>query len=331
MITGGAGFMGSNVVQYLLKKYPKCDILNFDKLTYCGNLENLHDIEKNPHYKFVRGDIADQKKVEEVFKEFQPDAVLNYAAETHVDRSIMQPKAFLETEIIGTYTLLEAVRTHGTEKFIQVSTDEVFGSTEEGSFNEKSPFLPNSPYAAAKAGADHLCRAYFVTYHTPVIVTHSCNFYGPYQYPEKFISLGITNLLEGKSLPVYGDGANRREWIFTVDHCRALDVILQKGKIGEVYNIGTGAEFANIEIAKKICQLLEVGEDKIEFVKDRPGHDWRYAIDHTKITRELGWQPEVDFGEGLRQTVEWYKNNKAWWKRIKSGEFLEYYRKQYSS
>lgn len=321
--------MGSNMVRYILEKYPTYEVLNFDKLTYAGNLANLKDVEKNPRYRFMQGDIADEVAVTKAFEEFKPDVVVNYAAETHVDRSILDPKAFLMTDVIGSYTLLEAVRKFGTAKMVQISTDEVFGSIDDGHFTETSPFEPNSPYSAAKAGGDHLCRAYWVTYQTPVVVTHSCNFYGPYQYPEKIIPLFITNLLEGKKVPLYGKGENIREWIFTQDHCSAVDRILHDGKPGEIYNIGTGHESRNIDTAKKIFELLGVGEEMIDYVKDRAGHDLRYAIDHTKLTRELGWEPQVKFEDGLAQTVEWYKQNEDWWKPLKSGEYEDYYKKQY--
>lgn len=321
--------MGSNMVRYILEKYPTYEVLNFDKLTYAGNLANLKDVEKNPRYRFMQGDIADEVAVTKAFEEFKPDVVVNYAAETHVDRSILDPKAFLMTDVIGSYTLLEAVRKFGTAKIVQISTDEVFGSIDDGHFTETSPFEPNSPYSAAKAGGDHLCRAYWVTYQTPVVVTHSCNFYGPYQYPEKIIPLFITNLLEGKKVPLYGKGENIREWIFTQDHCSAVDRILHDGKPGEIYNIGSGQESRNIDTAKKIFELIGVGDEMIEYVKDRAGHDLRYAIDHSKLTRELGWEPQVKFEDGLAQTVEWYKQNEEWWKPLKSGEYEEYYKKQY--
>ena len=290
------------------------------------NLENLKEVENNPRYKFIKGDIADEKIVDEVVKDV--DVIINYAAETHVDRSILDPKAFITTDVLGTYTLLEAAKKYGVKKYIQISTDEVFGSINNGKFTEESPFEPNSPYAASKAGGDHLCRAYFKTYNVPVIVTHSCNFFGPFQYPEKLIPLFITNLLENKKVPVYGDGQQVREWIFTEDHCRAIDTILQKGEIGEVYNIGTGNEISNIEITKILLRELDKDELSINYVKDRPGHDRRYAIDSGKI-RKLGWSPEVSFENGIKQTVDWYKQNEQWWKRIKSGEYLEYYKKQY--
>jgi len=326
LITGGAGFMGSNAVKYFLKNYPDVQIVNLDKLTYAGNLENLKKVENDSRYKFIKGDIADEKLVDEVVKDI--DVIINYAAETHVDRSILDPKAFITTDVLGTYALLEAAKKYNIKKYIQISTDEVFGSIQDGKFREDSPFEPNSPYAASKAGGDHLCRAYYKTYGVPVIVTHSCNFFGPYQYPEKLIPLFITNLLENKKVPVYGDGQQIREWIFTEDHCRAIDAILHKGEIGEVYNIGTGNEIPNIEITKILLKELGQDESSIDYVKDRPGHDRRYAIDSTKL-RKLGWKPDVNFEQGIKQTVDWYKQNEQWWKRIKSGEYLEYYKKQY--
>ena len=326
LITGGAGFMGSNAVKYFLRNYPDVQIVNLDKLTYAGNLENLKDVENNPRYNFIKGDIADEKIVDEAAKDV--DVIINYAAETHVDRSILGPKAFITTDVLGTYALLEAAKKYNIKKYIQISTDEVFGSINDGKFTEESPFEPNSPYAASKAGGDHLCRAYFKTYGVPVIVTHSCNFFGPYQYPEKLIPLFITNLLEGKKVPVYGDGQQVREWIFAKDHCRAIDTILQKGVIGEVYNIGAGSEVSNIEITKILLKELGKDESFINYVKDRPGHDRRYAIDSSKL-RALGWQPKTNFENGIKQTVSWYKDNEQWWKRIKSGEYLEYYKKQY--
>lgn len=326
LITGGAGFMGSNFIRYILNKYPDYQVVNLDKLTYAGNLENLCDVENNPRYKFVKGDVCDEKTVDEQAQ--KADIIINYAAETHVDRSIMAPRDFAMTDVIGTQTLLEAAKKYQHRLYIQISTDEVFGSTEGGKFTEESPFLPNSPYAASKAGGDLLCRAYNITYKMPIIVTHSCNFFGPNQYPEKFIPLFVTNLLEGKKVPLYGDGKNVREWIYTEDHCRAIDVLLHKGKAGEVYNIGTGWEKENIEIVRNILQISGKDEKSIEYVKDRPAHDRRYALDSAKL-RGLGWAPQENFQAALRQTVEWYKNNEKWWKSLKSGQYRDYYQKQY--
>ena len=321
--------MGSNAIRFFLKSYPECSIINLDALTYSGNPENLCDIEHDPRYRFVKGSIADEEIVRSIFEE-GIDYVLNYAAETHVDRSILDPKAFVVTDVIGTYTLLEAARKYGVKRFIQISTDEVFGSIHKGAFTESHPFEPNSPYAASKAGADLLCRSYVKTYGLPVIVTHSCNFYGAYQYPEKVIPLFITNLLEGKKVPLYGDGKNVREWIYTKDHCRAVDVILQKGVDGEVYNIGTGYEIQNVDLTKKILTLSGASDDMIEPVADRLGHDRRYAVDSTKL-RALGWSPQKSFDEGLAETVQWYKDHEVWWKPLKSGEhYREYYQQQYA-
>jgi len=256
------------------------------------------------------------------------DKIINYAAETHVDRSILEPGAFVKTDILGTYTLLEAAWSHNVAQYIQISTDEVFGSIANGKFDEKSPFEPNSPYAASKAGADLLCRAYFKTFNLPVIATHACNFFGPNQYPEKLIPLLITNLLENKKIPIYGSGEQMREWIFTEDHCRAIEKIMERGEPGEVYNIGTGFEKKNLEVAKFILRELGFGEEMIEYVKDRPGHDWRYALNSEKI-RKLGWQPEISWEDGMCRTIKWYRENKEWWQNIKSGEYLEYYKRQY--
>lgn len=327
LVTGGAGFMGSNFIRYLIRTYPTYEVVHFDKLTYAGNLENLKDVENNPRYQFVRGDIADAAAADGVMKGV--DVVVNFAAETHVDRSIIDPTSFIRTDIFGTYTLLEAVKKHGTRRMVQISTDEVYGSLETGEADEAHAFEPNSPYSASKAGGDHLCRAYFKTYGTPVIVTHSCNFFGPYQYPEKFIPLFITNLIEGKKVPLYGDGKNVREWIYTEDYCRAADRILHDGMLGEVYNIGSGERLSNLEVVSMILQEFGLGNEMVEYVKDRPGHDRRYALDSSKIRRELGWKPEHVFADALKKTVEWYKENQAWWKRLKSGEYLEYYKKQY--
>lgn len=315
LVTGGAGFIGSNFIRYILKKYPEYEIINLDKLTYAGNLDNLKDIEGNERYEFVKGDVCDEKIVDEVLGK-GVDAILNYAAESHVDRSITGPKDFIMTEFVGTYTLLEAAKKHGIKKYVQISTDEVYGSIDEGAFTEETPYAPNSPYSASKAGGDHLCRAYHVTYDLPVIVTHSCNVYGPYQYPEKIIPLFATNILRGKKVPLYGDGKNVREWIYTEDHCRAVDVILHEGKVGEVYNIGSGYEITNVELTRMVLDELSVGDEAIEYVEDRLGHDRRYAIDFTKLKTELGWEPEVDFGGGLADTVKWYQDNEWWWKKL---------------
>ena len=327
LITGGAGFMGSHFIKYILARHANWKIINLDKLTYAGNLENLKEIEDNPNYSFVKGDIANAEDVERAIGD-GVDKIINYAAETHVDRSIFDPEAFIRTDIFGTYNLLEAARQHDVAQYIQISTDEVFGSISEGTFDENSPFAPNSPYSASKAGADHLCRAYFVTYGVPVIVTHSCNFYGANQYPEKLIPLFVTNLIEGKKVPIYGPGDAWREWIFTDDHCSAVETIMEKGESGEVYNIGTGYEKQNMEVAKFILKELGFGEEMIEYGSNRPGHDFRYAINCKKL-RGLGWAPRVEWEEGLRRTIKWYKENENWWKKIKSGEYLEYYKKQY--
>ena len=328
LITGGAGFMGSNFIRYLINNYPEFEVVNFDKLTYAGNLENLRDLEQNPRYQFIKGVIANKPPFAARMGQ-EIDTVINFAAETHVDRSISGPKSFIVTDVLGTYTLLEAVKKYGIKKYIQISTDEVFGSTNE-EFSEDSPFEPNSPYSASKAGGDHLVRAYWKTYGLPVIVTHSCNFYGPYQYPEKLIPLFITNLIEGKKIPVYGDGQNIREWIYVPDYCQALDVIHQKGEPGDVYNIGTGERFTNLEVTQMILEQMGVGQEMVEYVKDRPGHDRRYAINAEKL-RELGWQPDWNFEQALKETIEWYQDHQDWWKRLKSGEYLEYYKKKYGA
>lgn len=327
LVTGGMGFMGSNFVRYQLKNYAKVQIINLDKLTYAGNPENLADI-RTTRYKFVKGGICDQKLVNKIAK--QVDVIINYAAETHVDRSILKPDAFIKTDVLGTYNLLEAARQNkNIKRYIQIGTDECFGAIERGSSDENYPFSPNSPYSASKAGADHLVRAYHITYGVPTIRTNGCNNYGPYQYPEKLISLFITNLLENKKVPVYGEGAQVREWIYVLDHCRAIDLILKKGRIGEPYNIGTGERKKNIEVTKMILKNLGLGDELIEYVADRPGHDIRYALNSSKIRRELGFKPKYKFKEGIKKTIAWYKNNQEWWYKIKNGAFLQYYKKQY--
>lgn len=326
-ITGGAGFLGSNFIHFLLAKYPDISILNFDKLTYAGNLENLKDIEKDFRYQFVQGDIAQAAEVENYLDGV--DVVINFAAETHVDRSILNPTDFLQTNIFGVYNLLELVKKKKIPRFIQISTDEVFGPILEGEASEESPFRPTSPYSASKASAEHLCRAYFHTYKIPVIIIHACNCFGPYQYPEKLIPLFVTNLLEGKKVPVYGDGQQEREWLFTEDFCRGLDLVLQKGKEGESYNLGSGKRLKNLDLTKMILGYFGLDESWIDYVTDRPGHDRRYALSSLKAKKELGFEPKESFEEALSKTIDWYKTHESWWKRIKSGEFLKYYQRQY--
>jgi len=325
-VTGGAGFIGSNFIQYILKKYPDYKVINLDKLTYAGNLENLKEVENNHRYEFVQGDICDRELVDRLVKEV--DAIIHFAAESHVDRSIKDAGVFVKTNVLGTQILLEAARSNGCKRFHHVSTDEVFGSLgENGYFNENTPYDPRSPYSASKAASDHLVRAYFYTHNLPITISNCSNNYGPYQFPEKLIPLFVTNLIEGKRVPVYGDGLNVRDWLYVEDHCRAIDVILHKGKIGQTYCVGGNCEKTNIEITRKILGLFGVGEEMIKFVSDRKGHDWRYAIDASKIKNELGWVPEYSFEEGMTKTVEWYRNNEKWWENIKSGKYLEYYKR----
>jgi dTDP-glucose 4,6-dehydratase len=313
LVTGGAGFIGSNFIRLILGKYPDYKITNLDKLTYCGNLDNLKDIEKNKNYRFVKGDVADPVVVDGLVKDC--DIVVHFAAESHVDRSIKDSSVFIRTNVFGTYTLLEAARKHNVKLFIQISTDEVYGSIREGSFKETDPLMPNSPYSAAKASGDLLARSYFITHKLPVIITRSSNNFGPYQYPEKVMPLFVTNLLQGKKVPVYADGSNVRDWLFVEDNCRGIDVVMHKGKPGEVYNIGGDHEITNLVLTHAILKALGKGEDSIEYVKDRLGHDKRYALDITKM-RGLGWKPEKDFKEALDITINWYKNNPSWWKKL---------------
>lgn len=329
LVTGGAGFIGSNFIRYVLQEHPDWVVTNLDKLTYAGNPENLKDVEGNPRYTFIRGDIADRELVDKLLsKEF--DAVINFAAESHVDRSIMDASPFIETNVRGTQVLLEGARQHGITRFLQVSTDEVYGSLgSEGKFSEESPLLPNSPYAASKAAADLLCRAYYRTYNLPVVITRSSNNFGPYQFPEKLIPLTITNALEEKPVPIYGDGLNVRDWLYVKDHCRALALILKQGKAGEIYNIGGGLELSNLELVEAILKRLAKPRSLIEFVPDRPGHDRRYALDWSKLKGELNWEPAQSFDETMHETISWYLESKRWWQRIKTGDYLEYYRKQY--
>ncbi len=315
LITGGAGFIGSNFIHYTLKHHKKDEVVNFDKLTYCGNLENLRDIETDPRYKFIKGDICDAKLVEKVFQKEKPDFILNFAAETHVDRSIKNPKNFTQKNILGTHTLLEASRKYNIKKFLQISTDEVYGSIKKGKFKEIDSLLPNSPYAASKAGADLLVRSYYKTFNLPILITRSSNNFGPYQYPEKLIPLFITNILQGKKVPLYGTGLNVRDWIYVLDNCAGIDIVLRKGKIGEIYNIGGGNEKTNLEIAKIILKELGKDESWIEYVKDRPGHDFRYALDTRKIIK-LGWKPKYSFEKAIKETIIWYKTRQDWWKKL---------------
>lgn len=327
LITGGAGFIGSNFIHYLLKKYPDIRIINLDKLSYAGNLDNLKDIENDPRYSFIKGDICNAEIVRSVASD-HIDAIINFAAETHVDRSIISADQFIKTDIYGTYVLLEAVKEFKIPRYIQISTDEVYGSLLKGSFTEKSPLKPNSPYAASKAGADLLVRSYVKTFHLPPIITRSSNNFGPYQYPEKVIPLFITNALEDMELPLYGDGKNVRDWLYVEDNCAAIDLVLHKGKEGEIYNIASGNEITNIELCHKILSILDKPTSLIKFVKDRPAHDRRYSLNCNKIFK-LGWKPQYNFMQALSLTVQWYLNNQWWWRKIKSGEFKEFYKKWY--
>lgn len=329
LVTGGAGFIGANFIHFILEKHPEVSVINLDVLTYAGNLENVQRWEDDSRYRFVKGDIGDASLVDTLVSEV--DTIVHFAAESHVDRSILGPEAFVRTNVLGTFTLLEAARKHGNKRFHHVSTDEVFGALEpdDAPFCETTPYDPRSPYSASKASSDHLVRAYFHTFGLPITISNCSNNYGPYHFPEKLIPLTITNLLEGKSVPVYGDGRQVRDWLFVEDHARAIALILEKGNIGETYCIGGGGERENIWIVKKLLELLEKDTSTIEYVTDRAGHDRRYAINFSKITRELGWQPTVTLEEGLQQTVEWFQKNEAWWKRVKSGAYQQYYEQQY--
>lgn len=329
LVTGGAGFIGSNFVHHILKTYPDYEVINLDALTYAGNLENLKELENDPRHRFVKGDICDAVLVDDLAK--QVDIIVHFAAESHVDRSIIDSAAFVRTNVIGTHTLLEAARKAGNLRFHHVSTDEVFGSlgAQEAPFSEVTPYDPRSPYSASKAGSDHLVRAYFHTHGLSVTISNCSNNYGPYHFPEKLIPLVITNLMQGKKIPVYGDGLNVRDWLYVEDHCRAIDTIIHKGKIGETYCVGGNGEKTNMEIVKTILKLLCRDESWIEYVEDRKGHDKRYAINFDKIKNELGWEPQVTFEDGIMKTVQWFTENEAWWKNIKSGEYETYYAKQY--
>ena len=328
LVTGGAGFIGSNFIRYMLEEHGDCEIINFDKLTYAGNLESLRDIEDDPRYRFVKGDIADASSIGPLMAE--ADAVVNFAAETHVDRSIHEPGGFIQTDIVGIYTILEEARKNKTGTIVLVSTDEVYGSIDEGSFFEQDRLNPSSPYSASKAGGELLALAYHKTFDLPVCITRGSNTYGPYQYPEKVIPLFVTNALDDIPLPLYGDGKNVRDWLYVLDHCSAIDLVLREGVPGETYNVGGGNERTNIEITNMILELLGKPKSLIKPVPDRPAHDRRYSIDCGKLMG-LGWSPTKPFEEGLRLTVEWYSRNEWWWRKLKSGEYLAYYRKQYTT
>lgn len=329
LITGGAGFIGSNFIHYIFKKHPDYEIVNLDLLTYAGNLENLKNLENNPNYKFVKGDIADKNLVDDLVKD--ADIIVHFAAESHVDRSILDSSAFIHTNIIGTHNLLEAAKNNGNKRLHHISTDEVFGSLgpNDPPFNENTPYDPRSPYSASKAASDHLVRAYYHTYGLPITISNCSNNYGPYQFPEKLIPLFITNLIEGKKVPLYGDGMNIRDWLYVEDHCEAIDLIIHKGRIGETYCIGGNSERTNKDITYEILKLMGKDEKMVQYVKDRPGHDRRYAMNISKINSELGWRPMTSFENGLKRTIEWHKNNEEWWKNIKSGEYQDYYQLNY--
>lgn len=330
LVTGGAGFIGSNFVNHILKERDDYFIINLDKLTYAGNLENLVESENHKNYRFVKGDICNAELVSYLFEKYKIKHVINFAAESHVDRSILGSSIFYQTNVIGTNVLLETARRNEVEKFLQVSTDEVYGSLgAEGLFTESTPLSPNSPYSSSKAGADMMALAFYHTYGMPVVLTRCSNNYGPFQFPEKLIPLMIINSLNDKKLPVYGDGMNVRDWIYVIDHNRAIDLVFEKGRTGEVYNIGASNEMPNIKIIQLILQHLKKSDSLIEYVKDRLGHDRRYAIDSTKIQTELGWKPKFTFEEAIQFTIDWYLQNEQWWKRIISGDYLKYYEQQY--
>ncbi|MGO9481137.1 MAG: dTDP-glucose 4,6-dehydratase [Candidatus Kryptoniota bacterium] len=330
LVTGGAGFIGSNFIRSFLEKHKDVDLINLDKLTYAGNLESLRGVESNSMHHFYRGDISDSAFVSRLFHEWHFDAIINFAAESHVDRSILGPGIFIETNVRGTMTLLEAAREFGVEKFLQISTDEVYGSLgAKGKFTETTHLSPNSPYSASKASADMLARAWLKTFNVSTLITRCSNNFGPCQFPEKFIPLMVINALQGREIPVYGDGENVRDWIFVEDHCEAIDKVLYNGKVGEVYNIGGGNEVRNIEMANLVLKKLGKRVSLLKFVKDRPGHDRRYAMDSSKIEVELGWRPHNSFEEGIDKTIKWYVENEGWWKRIVSGEYQNYYKVQY--
>lgn len=334
LVTGGAGFIGSNFIHYLVEKHPSYRVVCLDKLTYAGNLANLRGILGRDNFRFVKGDICDKELVYQIFEEERPDMVVNFAAESHVDRSIENPDIFLKTNVIGTQVLLDACRKYGVRRFHQISTDEVYGDLPldrpDLKFTENSPLKPSSPYSASKAAADLLVLSYHKTYNIPVTISRCSNNYGPYQFPEKLIPLMIINALQDKPLPIYGDGRNVRDWIHVRDHCEAIDLILHKGKEGEIYNVGGNNERSNIEVVRTILKEIGKSESLIKFVKDRPGHDRRYALDITKIKEELGWTPSISFEEGLKSTIKWYLENRDWWEEIINGEYMNYYQRMYS-
>lgn len=334
LVTGGAGFIGSNFVKHALETYDY-NVVNFDKLTYAGNLENLVDVEFNERYKFIKGDICEKEEVERAVKENGIDTIINFAAESHVDRSILGAEEFINTNIKGTHVLLEVLKDGKIEKYLQVSTDEVYGSLPEDKkeikFTENTPITTNSPYSASKASADLLCNSFYHTFHLPILITRCSNNYGPYQFPEKLIPLMIAKALGGEKLPVYGDGKNIRDWLYVEDHCTAIMDVLHKGKEGDVYNIGGDNEWYNIDIVKLILKKLNKSADQIQYVKDRPGHDRRYAIDSKKIMIELGWKPKYNFEDGIEKTIEWYIKNEDWWTKVMSGEYQRYYEENYGN
>jgi dTDP-glucose 4,6-dehydratase len=326
LVTGGAGFIGSNFIRHVLRAHPEDSVVNLDKLTYAGNLANLADVASDARYRFVHGDVCDPKLVRDVARGM--DAVVNFAAETHVDRSLMEPDAFLRTDVFGVFTLLEAVRDLAIPRLLHVSTDEVYGSIAHGSSRETDPLAPTNPYSASKAGGDLLALAYFNTHRVPVVITRSSNNFGPYQYPEKVIPLFVTNAIDDVPLPLYGDGRNVRDWLYVLDNCAAIDLVLRSGGDGEVYNIGGGHEVENVELTGEILRLTGKPEQLIRHVTDRPGHDRRYSLDSSKV-RALGWAPAHPFGRALAETVHWYREHEAWWRPLKSGEFRAYYERQY--
>jgi dTDP-glucose 4,6-dehydratase len=332
LVTGGAGFIGANFILYWLKHHPEDHVVNLDKLTYAGNLENLKEVEENPHYSFIQGDITEDADVEKAMD--GAEVVVHFAAESHNDRAIMAPDIFVKTNVLGTHTLLRVARKNKIKRFHHISTDEVFGHIEADSdkkWTEESPYEPRSPYSASKAGSDHLVRAYFHTYALPITITNCTNNFGPYQFPEKYLPLAITNVLEGKKIPIYSPGNQVRDWLYVEDHCRAIDIVLEKGVVGETYLVGSEhREYPNLEVAKLLLNILGKGEEYIEFVKDRPGHDVKYAVNSAKL-KQLGWKPQHSFEEWLEKTVKWYVDNQDWWQRVKSGAYQDYYTKQYGT